>query len=285
MDLEQRPSWSKGDLRRLGEALVIDKAATRDGRPQYGEVMLWHNDLAAEIAARIANTPWVAMPQDQLSISARAKTIDTIVQKLQRKTTLKLGQVQDLAGVRIDADMVLTQQTDLAQEIAEHFGAARAKIKDMRATPHSGYRAVHVWLDLPAGRVEVQIRTLSQSDWANAYEALGEFYGRGIRYGEEHEAAHVREMVDIMSNSSAMLAETEEVFDDEWQFERLPRRLRRRLGQVGAASKRNAQLHADLREHLTQALEGLRNMHRIMDENPGLRYSDDIRGSTPAKEV
>ena len=33
MDIEQSPSWSKGDLRRLGGALVIDKAATPDGCP------------------------------------------------------------------------------------------------------------------------------------------------------------------------------------------------------------------------------------------------------------
>lgn len=113
MDLEQKPSWSKGDLRRLGEALVIDKAAAPDGCPLYDDVMRWHNDLAAEVAGKIQNTPWVAVPPDQMSVTARAKTVDTLVQKLQR-TTLKLGDVQDLAGVRIDADIVLTQQTNLA---------------------------------------------------------------------------------------------------------------------------------------------------------------------------
>jgi ppGpp synthetase/RelA/SpoT-type nucleotidyltranferase len=219
MDLEQEPSWSKGDLRRLGEALVIDKTATPQGCPQYGDVMRWHNDLAAEVAIRIAVELWAAVPPDQLSISARAKTVDTLVQKLQR-TTLKLSQVVDLAGVRVDADMVLHQQTDLAQEIAEYFGAARATIKDIRATPHSGYRAVHVWLALPAGRVEVQIRTLPQSEWANLYEACGESYGRGIRYGEEQEDAIVRRVVDVMHDASAVLAEAEARIDGRWLVER-----------------------------------------------------------------
>lgn len=181
--------------------------------------MLWHNELATEAAIRIATELWAATPPDQLSISARAKTIDTLVQKLQR-TTLKLGQVQDLAGVRIDADMTLTQQTELAQEIAEHFGAARAKIKDMRETPHSGYRAVHVWLALPAGRVEVQIRTLAQSEWANAYEDFAEIVGRGIRYGQKHEDAQVRKAVDEMHSLSESLAMHESVIDAAWQLER-----------------------------------------------------------------
>ena len=195
MDLEQIPSWSKGDLRRLGEALVIDKAASPDGCPPYGEVMLWHNELAAEVAIRIGTELLAAKPPNQLSISARAKTIDTLVEKLQRQMTLQLGQVQDLAGVRIDAHIVLDEQTELAQHIAEHFGADRTKIKDIRAIPHSGYRAVHVWLALPAGRVEVQIRTLAQSEWANTYEQVADLLGRGIRYGEEQQDPEDREIV------------------------------------------------------------------------------------------
>jgi ppGpp synthetase/RelA/SpoT-type nucleotidyltranferase len=219
MDLEQKPSWSKGDLRRLGETLVIDKAATPDGCPQYGEVMRWHNELATEVAIRIATELWVTTPPGQLSITARPKTIDTLVQKLQR-TTLKLGQVQDLAGVRVDADMLLTQQTSLAHEIAEYFGAARATIKDLRKTPHSGYRAVHVWLVLPAGRVEVQIRTLAQSEWANAFEEIAELVGRGIRYGEKHEDALVRKAVDEMHERSESLALHEEVIALNWELQR-----------------------------------------------------------------
>lgn len=259
MDLEQQPSWSKGDLRRLGEALVKDRAATPDGCPPYGEVMLWHNDLATEVAIRITTELWAATPPDQLSITARAKTVDTLVQKLQRQTTLKLGQVQDLAGVRVDADMALTQQTELAQEVAEHFGAARAKIKDLRATPHSGYRAVHVWLALPAGRVEVQIRTRAQSEWANAYEALGEYYGRGIRYGEEHQDARVRDAVNEVQSLSAKLATLEEHFDVEWQFARLPRKLRRRMGEFGVAARQRAQVRDKSKEGVAQMLNEFRH--------------------------
>jgi ppGpp synthetase/RelA/SpoT-type nucleotidyltranferase len=282
MDLEEKPSWSKGDLSRLGKALVIDKAAMPDGCPHYGEVMLWHNDLAAEVATRISNAPWVAVPQDQLSISARAKTVDTMVDKLQRDHR-KLGDVQDLAGVRVDADMVLTQQTNLSQEIANHLGAAPKAIRDIRANPHSGYRAVHIWLVLPAGRVEVQIRTLYQSVWANTYEALGEFYGRGIRYGEEHEAAHVRDMVASMHRFSATFAEAEKKLDDEWQLKRLPRRLRRRVGYRGAASEKSAQAHADLVAALHELLETLHEVQNTANLAPGAWAL--IRDSTPAEEV
>lgn len=225
MDLEQRPLWSKGDLRRLGEALIIDRAVTPDGCPEYGEVMFWHNELAAEVAIRIATELWAATPPNQLSISARPKTIDTLVQKLQRMAT-ELGRVQDLAGVRIDADILLTQQTDLAQEIVGYFGADRATVKDLRARPHTGYRAVHVWLVLPAGRVEVQIRTLAQSEWANAYEEIADVMGRGIRYGEIPNNAEVRKAVDLMLGLSEDLGVHETVIDLHWQLQRVSEELK-----------------------------------------------------------
>lgn len=54
-----------------------------------------------------------AGPTSRLYVTSRPKTVDTLVQKLQ-KTTMTLDQVEDVAGVRIDADITLAQQTNLA---------------------------------------------------------------------------------------------------------------------------------------------------------------------------
>ncbi|MBT1165172.1 hypothetical protein JS534_11270 [Bifidobacterium felsineum] len=55
----------------------------------------------------------------------------------------------------------------------------------MRKYTHSGYRAVHVIAGLPRGIfAEIQVRTLPQDAWANAFEALADRLGRNIRYGE-----------------------------------------------------------------------------------------------------
>jgi ppGpp synthetase/RelA/SpoT-type nucleotidyltranferase len=211
MNLDADPPWSKNQLRKLGEAL-LEKCAPPDGCPDYGAVMLWHNDLAGEVASVISNTRWVNKPAGQFAVTARSKTVDTLVQKLQR-STLKLDRVQDLAGVRIDADLNLTQQTKLAEEIAHHFGDDRVTIKDIRQQPHSGYRAVHLWLVLPAGRAEVQIRTIYQSLWANAYEGIADLVGRGIRYDEKHEDSRVQQIVAKMHEMSAEIAHDEAIAD------------------------------------------------------------------------
>lgn len=211
MNLEEPPPWSKSQLRKLGESL-LDRCAPPEGCPEYGAVMLWHNDLASEVVDLLQNTQWAYRPAGQFAITARSKTVDTLIQKLQRSAS-KLDRVQDLAGVRIDAEMNLTTQTRLADEIARHFGADRATVKDLREQPHSGYRAVHLWLVLPAGRVEVQIRTIFQSEWANVYEGIADLVGRGIRYDEENPDPDVRAIVAKMHEMSAQIAHDEATAD------------------------------------------------------------------------
>jgi hypothetical protein len=76
--------------------------------------------------------------------------------------------------------MSLDEQDVAADQIASLFPDA-AVIHDLRATPHSGYRGVHIWLRLPA-RAEIQIRTHLQGHWANMYEAAADAWGRAIRY-------------------------------------------------------------------------------------------------------
>ncbi len=228
MDLTSGPPWSKGASKRLGKALRDGIAPPVDD-PSYADVLRWHLDLGAEVQAQIESASWSIKPEllankagrltTELLVGSRPKTQDTLVEKLQRKPTLALGDVQDLAGVRIDADLYLGEQMRLAREIAEHFGADDEAIHDLREDAHAGYRAVHVWLRLPAGRVEVQIRTILQSLWANFYEKLADQLGRGIRYGEAAEPPADIDMeqaeraVRRMHEMSEMIAARE----TEWQ--------------------------------------------------------------------
>lgn len=117
----------------------------------------------------------------KFEVTSRAKTIDTLRDKLRRDRATPLPSVQDIAGVRFEAEMSLREQDEVAARIARRFDHSDSCIHDLRAAPHSGYRAVHLWLRLPA-RVEVQIRTHLQGEWANAYEAAADQLGREIRY-------------------------------------------------------------------------------------------------------
>jgi ppGpp synthetase/RelA/SpoT-type nucleotidyltranferase len=72
---------------------------------------------------------------------------------------------------------------------------------------------------LPAGRVEIQVRTILQSMWANINEKLADDAGRGIRYGEQavpppgYDQERTDKVVQDWQTMSEMIAARE----TEWQ--------------------------------------------------------------------
>lgn len=196
--MEKRP-WTNRQLKDLSDHIRSD-SEPNSSLPDYDEVMLFFNDLAAEVQDTLRTYDWSALlDRSDFRITSRPKTIDTLRQKLIRQPTYSIATIQDIAGVRFEARMTLEQQTVVAQAIAAAFGHDRDCIQDLRDDAHSGYRAVHVRLSFPGvGKVEVQVRTFLQGQWANAYERAADAYGRDIRYGNLPEDAEDREIVEAM---------------------------------------------------------------------------------------
>ena len=193
--------WSNARLKKLSRH-IREGTPTPSGVPSYDEVMLWYNDVAADVLQKIEGLDWTPLLGDRpFEVSSRSKTIDTLRQKLRRDRNTPLPFVQDVAGVRFEAEMSLDEQDAVAHAIAGMYGHGHDSIKDLRADPHSGYRAVHVWLRLPV-RVEVQVRTHMQSAWANVYEAAADVFGRDIRYGWYPEDPTAREIVERLHDLS-----------------------------------------------------------------------------------
>ena len=181
----EAPDWSGKQLRKLGE--YLRNSENTDALPfSYNDVRLHFSSLAATVQSRILEEDWrPLLGHRAFEVTSRAKTLDTVIEKLQRDTSTPLSNIQDLAGVRFEAEMSLSQQDAVASAIVAMFGDPQGEraIHDLRSNAHSGYRGVHVWLRLPQ-RVEVQVRTHLQSAWANLYEEAGDYFGRKIRYGE-----------------------------------------------------------------------------------------------------
>jgi ppGpp synthetase/RelA/SpoT-type nucleotidyltranferase len=91
--------------------------------------------------------------------------------------------MHDLIGIRVVGDFDLSSQDKLVASIALGFGDSVRKIIDRRQDPRSGYRAVHVILNVDGSFTEVQVRTNLQSKWADLYERLADEWRRQIRYG------------------------------------------------------------------------------------------------------
>jgi ppGpp synthetase/RelA/SpoT-type nucleotidyltranferase len=155
-----------------------------------------------------------------LPVTSRTKTTGTLVEKLQRSPTMALSRMQDIAGARLVVEMNWTEQDQLVARIVELFPGA--DVKDRRAEPSYGYRAVHVIVEVDQRFVEIQVRTTLQDLWAQVFERLADRWGRGIRYGELpiDPDAEVgggrtrREIVEWLMRQSELLHALENLADD-----------------------------------------------------------------------
>lgn len=192
--LNEKCPIPKSDLQRLGRSM-------RKGEPYdqelLDEFMIHHTILIDEVQSilldvfdsflfhKAGDGEDISPYSMKYRFSARPKMTKTLVEKLRRMGTTPIHRVQDIAGLRFDFDSNLTTQLTTANYLADRLigvGAKAAKVIDLRESPHSGYRAIHIHVNFEAGRAEVQLRTALQAQWANVYEVAADVFGREIRY-------------------------------------------------------------------------------------------------------
>jgi ppGpp synthetase/RelA/SpoT-type nucleotidyltranferase len=176
---------SREQINKLGRCLASGEPASEDDLHLLEELVACHA-YALELARPRVNGLAAALGTAPLHITHRAKTTQTIIEKLCREHGMALARVQDLAGIRIVGAIRFDEQDRLAAEIARLLPAdpREPRIVDRRAEPSHGYRAVHVIVSLDGITIETQVRTLMQHVWADLMERLADRLGRQIRYGE-----------------------------------------------------------------------------------------------------
>jgi len=150
------------------------------------------------------------------------------------RETIRLSQVQDIAGYRVVvAD--LEEQERVMATLVRAF--AKVTVVDRRASPTYGYRAVHVIVEVLDRTVEIQVRTMLQHTWAELSEKLSDLVDPAIKYGGG--PAHVK---DLLLRSSSALGSVEEA-------ERLLAEASRIMEEEQETEETRQQLAA-VREHL-----------------------------------
>lgn len=186
----------------------------------------------------------------KLRITGRpSKSTVAIVEKLKRET-IRLSQVQDIAGCRVLVPDIGTQDK-LVKVLDTMLG--RVVIDDKRKVPTNGYRAVHVIALHGSRPVEVQIRTPQQHAWAEISEKLADAFGQSIKYGAGEQWA-----LSFLSDLSRLTAKFEGV------------RLKKQTTEGGGKFSQRM----DNRARLTRQEEGvLTEIQRLLD-----RTTDRVEG-------
>ena len=129
-----------------------------------------------------------------------AKSTTSIVEKLRRET-IRLTQIQDIAGCR-----VIVADARAQDELVLALGhlLPRSTTIDRREQPSHGYRAVHV-VALSHGRhIEIQIRTILQHLWAQLSEKFADVVDPSIKYG-----GGPTDVLELLTEYSGLVAEWE----------------------------------------------------------------------------
>jgi len=108
-----------------------------------------------------------------------AKSTTSISEKLRRES-IRLTQIQDIAGCRLIVTDIASQDA-VVQSLTGLF--EDTTIVDRRQKPSHGYRAVHVVVNYGGKMIEIQVRTSLQHLWAELSEKLSDVFNPAIKYG------------------------------------------------------------------------------------------------------
>jgi putative GTP pyrophosphokinase len=189
-------SFSKSQIDRLGERL-------KKGSPSDADLRLLDEyrrsfGPAYDFVIRTIRDRLQLEPTGRL-----AKSTSSITEKLRRES-IRLSQVQDIAGCRVVVTGIIAQDQTIAK-LRETFPGA--KIVDRREHPTHGYRAVHVIIETKEVQVEIQVRSSLQHLWAELSERLSDVVDSTIKYGGGEQ--QVREHLSLTSGQIAKIEEFE----------------------------------------------------------------------------
>lgn len=173
--------YSKGEINRAGDYLVWLWHNRKDPKFEYEEekavraVQVLNSFRAAHayplLKVRMGLRSFVHSTSCHGSVTQRLKREPRIVRKLNRMKDSKLARLEDVGGCRVvvmngkelDAIRLWTEKKWKHQIV---------RTRDYIEEPKDlGYRAVHLVVERDDHRIEVQLRTRGQQQWADAIEA------------------------------------------------------------------------------------------------------------------
>jgi putative GTP pyrophosphokinase len=131
--------------------------------------------------------------------SRPAKSTTSISEKLRRES-IRLTQIQDIAGCRLVVADIASQDS-VVESLCQLF--EQVNVIDRRRKPSHGYRAVHVVVGYRGKLIEIQVRTSLQHLWAELSEKFSDVIDPAIKYGGG------KDEQEILKSASSAVADVE----------------------------------------------------------------------------
>jgi len=166
-----RNAFSKTQIDRLGDRLK--------GGPHTESDLRLLDDYRRSFGEAYEAVVQTIRQRGEFPTGRLAKSTFSIVEKLRRES-IRLSQMQDIAGCRVVVADVVEQEQFVASLRTVFPGAS---VIDRRDKPSYGYRAVHIIAEISGKPVEIQVRTALQHLWAELSEKSSDVLDPTIKYG------------------------------------------------------------------------------------------------------
>ncbi|MFH1564908.1 MAG: RelA/SpoT domain-containing protein [bacterium] len=212
--------FSKTKTDSAGDVLRNEKILTEDKNNALEVLSNWRAAHSYPMHIFKKRLKEVSEKIDKNSLSAqRLKRVPSIIKKLNRsyggkKATMKLTQMQDIAGCRaVMPNVQLTKKLYNDYYTKGDLKHKKVNEKDYISNPKKdGYRSIHLIYKYNSDKgkkfyngllVEVQIRSKLQHIWATAVETVGFFTGQAIKSNEGEEGWKI--FFKLMSSAFAKI--------------------------------------------------------------------------------
>lgn len=189
------PVPTRAELKDAGRVLASDFPGLEEYRSASHTLSRWRgchgyamNTFQATLRGKLAS----GIDRDGL-VAQRLKRAPSVIAKLQRFPTMKLHQMQDIAGLRAVVGTIPKLVKLKDSYTNSRFPHELVNLKDYVVEPKpDGYRSIHLVYKYRNDRVpqydgllvELQFRTKLQHAWATAVETMDTFYGQGLKAGQ-----------------------------------------------------------------------------------------------------
>lgn len=184
-------NMTNGEIDRLGERIKVNGKPNAEDLDLLQEFRKSYKDPLSRVFETLRN--FAIKVDKEAIVTFRIKRIDTIIRKLHRfkdnpEGSMALSRMWDIAGCRCifnsnEESLIYRLRDALIKEYGE------CKINDHVSTPKKdGYRSLHIYIQdkILNKKIEVQIRTTKQHNWATLVEIIDLIYSTKIKEGSNN---------------------------------------------------------------------------------------------------